>query len=85
LKSDCRIFNRNIKLITSPIDVNGDASSLDSDASQWLISDPGNKFCVIDKPYHKSQTKEPAMAVCIDDATIFGHFNRIGQNVENCA
>ncbi|XP_003382285.1 deoxyribonuclease II family protein [Trichinella spiralis] len=32
----------------------------------------------------KSQTKEPAMAVCIDDATIFGHFNRIGQNVENC-
>ncbi|KRX54579.1 Plancitoxin-1, partial [Trichinella sp. T9] len=78
LKSDCRIFNRNIKLITSPIDVNGDASSLDSDASQWLISDPGNKFCVIDKPYHKIQTKEPAMAVCIDDATIFGHFNRIG-------
>ncbi|KRX51955.1 hypothetical protein T09_9862 [Trichinella sp. T9] len=80
LKSDCRIFNRNIKLITSPIDVNGDASSLDSDVSQWLISEPGNKFCVIDKPYHKSQTKEPAMAVCIDDATIFGHFNRIGQN-----
>ncbi|KRZ82472.1 hypothetical protein T08_2012, partial [Trichinella sp. T8] len=29
----------------------------------------------------KSQTKEPAMAVCIDDATIFGHFNRIGQNM----
>ncbi|KRZ81629.1 hypothetical protein T08_977, partial [Trichinella sp. T8] len=85
LKSDCRILGRNIKLIASPIDVNGDASSLDSDASQWLISDPGNKFCVIDKPYHKSQTKEPAMAVCIDDAAIFGHFNRIGQNVENCA
>ncbi|KRX34669.1 Deoxyribonuclease-2-alpha, partial [Trichinella murrelli] len=81
LKSDCRILNRNIKLITSPIDVNGDASSLDSDASQWLISDPGNKFCVIDKPYQKSQTKEPAMAVCIDDATIFGHFNLIGQNL----
>ncbi|KRY52433.1 Deoxyribonuclease-2-alpha, partial [Trichinella britovi] len=77
LKSDCRILGRNIKLVASPIDVNGDASSLDSDVSQWLISDPGNKFCVIDKPYHKSQTKEPAMAVCIDDATIFGHFNRI--------
>ncbi|KRZ82470.1 Plancitoxin-1, partial [Trichinella sp. T8] len=85
LKSDCRILGRNIKLIASPIDVNGDASSLDSDASQWLISDPGNKFCVIDKPYHKSQTKEPAMAVCIDDAAIFGHFNRIGQNyLINC-
>ncbi|KRX54166.1 Deoxyribonuclease-2-alpha, partial [Trichinella sp. T6] len=85
LKSDCRILNRNIKLIASPIAVNGDASSLDSDVSQWLISDPGNKFCAIDKPYHKSQTKEPAMAVCIDDATIFGHFNLIGQNVENCS
>ncbi|KRZ01790.1 Plancitoxin-1 [Trichinella zimbabwensis] len=77
LKSDCRILGRNIKLVTSPIAVNGHASSLDSDVSQWLISEPGNKFCAIDKPYHKSQTKEPAMAVCIDDATIFGHFNLI--------
>ncbi|KRX54133.1 Deoxyribonuclease-2-alpha [Trichinella sp. T9] len=85
LKSDCRILDRNIKLVTSPIAVDNQAISLESDASQWLISEPGNKFCVIDKPYHKSQTKEPAMAVCIDDATIFGHFNRIGQNVENCA
>ncbi|KRY06503.1 hypothetical protein T12_598 [Trichinella patagoniensis] len=25
------------------------------------------------------------MAVCIDDATIFGHFNRIGQNYEEKA
>ncbi|KRX52944.1 Deoxyribonuclease-2-alpha [Trichinella sp. T9] len=80
LKSDCRILNRNIKLVTSPITIGGHASSLESDVSQWLISDPGNKFCIIDKPYHKSQTKEPAMAVCIDDATIFGHFNLIGQN-----
>ncbi|KRY52436.1 Deoxyribonuclease-2-alpha, partial [Trichinella britovi] len=71
LKSDCRILNRNIKLVTSRIAVDGHESSLESDVSQWLISEPGNKFCVIDKPYHKSQTKEPAMAVCIDDATIF--------------
>ncbi|KRZ82468.1 Plancitoxin-1, partial [Trichinella sp. T8] len=85
LKSDCRILGRNIKLIASPIDVNGDASSLDSDASQWLISDPGNKFCVIDKPYHKSQAMEPAMAVCIDDATISTRFREIAQNVENCS
>ncbi|KRX13791.1 Deoxyribonuclease-2-alpha [Trichinella nelsoni] len=80
LKSDCRILNRNIKLVTSPITIGDHASSLENDVSQWLISEPGNKFCVIDKPYHKSQTKEPAMAVCINDATIFGHFNRIGQN-----
>ncbi|XP_003368917.1 conserved hypothetical protein, partial [Trichinella spiralis] len=52
LKSDCRILGRNIKLVASPIDVNGHASSLDSDVSQWLISDPGNKFCAIDTPYH---------------------------------
>ncbi|KRX58017.1 Plancitoxin-1 [Trichinella sp. T9] len=83
LKSDCRILNRNIKLVTSPITIGGHASSLESDVSQWLISDPGNKFCAVDKPYHKSQAKEPAIAVCIDDATIFGHFNRIapGQNI----
>ncbi|KRY29165.1 hypothetical protein T03_1952, partial [Trichinella britovi] len=52
LKSDCRIFNRNIKLVTSPITIGDHASSLESDVSQWLISEPGNKFCVIDKPYH---------------------------------
>ncbi|XP_003382222.1 deoxyribonuclease II family protein [Trichinella spiralis] len=77
LKTDCRILNRNIKLVTSPITIGGHASSLESDVSQWLISDPGNKFCAVDKPYHKSQTKEPGMAVCIDDASIFGHFNAI--------
>ncbi|KRZ49436.1 Plancitoxin-1 [Trichinella nativa] len=84
LKSDCRILDKSIKLVTSPITIGDHASSLENDVSQWLISETGNKFCVIDKPYHKSQTKEPAMAVCIDDATIFGHFNVIGQNVENC-
>ncbi|XP_003382202.1 deoxyribonuclease II family protein [Trichinella spiralis] len=80
LKSDCRILGRSIKLVTSPITIGDHASSLESDVSHWLISDPGNKFCAVDKPYHKSQTKEPAIAVCIDDATIFGHFNLIGQN-----
>ncbi|KRX62024.1 hypothetical protein T09_8324 [Trichinella sp. T9] len=85
LKSDCPILGRNIKLVASPIAVNGHASSLESDASYCLISDPGNKFCAVDKPYHKSQTKEAAITVWIDDATIFGHFNLINQNVENCA
>ncbi|XP_003381762.1 deoxyribonuclease II family protein [Trichinella spiralis] len=84
LKSDCRKFGRNIKLITSPISVNGDASQLENDDSHWLVSEPGNKFCAVDKPYHKSQAKEPAMAVCIDDATIFTRFNEIAVNVENC-
>ncbi|KRX12938.1 Deoxyribonuclease-2-alpha [Trichinella nelsoni] len=73
------------KYVTSPITIGDHASSLESDVSHWLISDPGNKFCAVDKPYHKSQTKEPAIAVCIDDATIFGQFNVIGQNVENCS
>ncbi|KRZ01788.1 Deoxyribonuclease-2-beta [Trichinella zimbabwensis] len=77
LKSDCRIFGRNIRLVTSPISVSGHASSLENDVSQWLISEPGNKFCAIDKPYQKSQTKEPAMAICIDDASIFTRFNEI--------
>ncbi|KRX12647.1 Plancitoxin-1 [Trichinella nelsoni] len=77
LKSDCRKVGRNIKLITSPISVNGDASQLENDDSRWLVSEPGNKFCAVDKPYHKSQAKEPAMAVCIDDATIFTRFNEI--------
>ncbi|KRY47189.1 Plancitoxin-1, partial [Trichinella britovi] len=53
LKSDCRILDRSIKLVTSPITIDDHASSLESDVSQWLISEPGNKFCVIDKPYHK--------------------------------
>ncbi|KRZ07933.1 Deoxyribonuclease-2-alpha [Trichinella zimbabwensis] len=75
LKSDCRILGRNIKLITSPISVSGDASTLENDVSQWAVTEPGNIFCAIDKPYHKSQRKEPALAVCIDDATIFTRFN----------
>ncbi|KRZ70327.1 Deoxyribonuclease-2-alpha [Trichinella papuae] len=84
LKSDCRIFGRNIRLVTSPISVSGHASSLENDVSQWLISEPGNKFCAIDKPYQKSQTKEPAMAICIDDASIFTRFNEIAVNLDNC-
>ncbi|KRZ83390.1 Plancitoxin-1 [Trichinella sp. T8] len=85
LKSDCRKFGRNIKLITSPISVDGHASSLENDVSQWLVSEPGNKFCAIDKPYHKSQAKEPAMAVCLDDVTIFTRFNEIAYCSFHCA
>ncbi|KRY24051.1 hypothetical protein T03_12496, partial [Trichinella britovi] len=61
LKSDCRISGRNIRLVTSPISVNGDQSTLENDVSQWLVTETGNKFCAVDKPYQKSQAMEPAM------------------------
>ncbi|KRY07820.1 Plancitoxin-1 [Trichinella patagoniensis] len=85
LKSDCRISGRNIRLVTSPISVNGDQSTLENDVSQWLVTETGNKFCAVDKPYQKSQAMEPAMAVCIDDASISARFKEIAQNVENCS
>ncbi|KRY23173.1 Plancitoxin-1 [Trichinella patagoniensis] len=84
LKSDCRILGRNIKLITSPISVSGDESTLENDVSQWAVTEPGNVFCAIDKPYHKSQRKEPALAVCIDDATIFARFNSLVTGTDAC-
>ncbi|KRY10907.1 Plancitoxin-1 [Trichinella patagoniensis] len=75
------ISGRNIRLVTSPISVNGDQSTLENDVSQWLVTETGNKFCAVDKPYQKSQTMEPAMAVCIDDATISARFKEIAQNL----
>ncbi|KRX28095.1 Deoxyribonuclease-2-alpha [Trichinella nelsoni] len=84
LKGDCRILGRNIKLITSPISVSGDASTLENDVSQWAVTEPGNIFCAIDKPYHKNQRKEPALAVCIDDATIFTRFNELITGTDAC-
>ncbi|KRX19744.1 Plancitoxin-1 [Trichinella nelsoni] len=85
LKSDCRISGKNIRLVTSPISINGDQSTLENDVSQWLVTETGNKFCAVDKPYQKSQAMEPTMAVCIDDATISARFKEIAQNVENCS
>ncbi|KRX69090.1 hypothetical protein T06_7386, partial [Trichinella sp. T6] len=79
------ISGRNIRLVTSPISVNGDQSTLENDVSQWLVTETGNKFCAVDKPYQKSQTMEPTMAVCIDDASISARFKEIAQNVENCS
>ncbi|KAL1229573.1 Deoxyribonuclease-2-alpha [Trichinella pseudospiralis] len=84
LKGDCRTVGRNIKLITSPISVSGDASTLENDVSQWAVTEPGNIFCAIDKPYHKRQRKEPALAVCIDDATIFSRFNSLVTGTDAC-
>ncbi|KRY76287.1 Plancitoxin-1 [Trichinella pseudospiralis] len=84
LKSDCKIFGRNIRLVTSPISVNGDQSTLENDVSQWLVTEAGNKFCAVDKPYQKSQTEDPSMAVCVEDVTISTRFNEIARNLDNC-
>ncbi|KRX52897.1 Plancitoxin-1, partial [Trichinella sp. T9] len=58
LKSDCRIPERNIRLVTSPISVNGDQSTLENDVSQWLVTETGNKFCAVDKPYQLVPTAD---------------------------
>ncbi|KRX34069.1 Plancitoxin-1 [Trichinella murrelli] len=58
LKSDCRIPGRNIRLVTSPISVNGDQSTLENDVSQWLVTETGNKFCAVDKPYQLVPTAD---------------------------
>ncbi|KRX53795.1 Deoxyribonuclease-2-alpha [Trichinella sp. T9] len=77
LKGDCRGSQRHIRLIKSPAAINGHNTNLESDITNWAVSDPGNIFCHIDKPYFKNQTREPAMAVCIDNNEIFARFNEI--------
>ncbi|KRY45440.1 Deoxyribonuclease-2-alpha [Trichinella britovi] len=67
LKGDCRGSQRHIRLIKSPAAINGHNTNLEADITNWVVSDPGNIFCHIDKPYFKNQTREPAMAVCIDN------------------
>ncbi|KRX36416.1 hypothetical protein T05_14815, partial [Trichinella murrelli] len=52
--------------------------------TNWAVSDPGNIFCLIDRPYAKNQTVQSAMAVCIDQAAIFARFNDIAAQVEDC-
>ncbi|KRY65069.1 Deoxyribonuclease-2-alpha [Trichinella pseudospiralis] len=84
LKGDCRVLQRNIRLIKSPARVGDHDTNLDADLTNWAVSDPGNIFCHIDRPYAKNQTVESAMAVCIDQADIFARFNDIAAQVENC-
>ncbi|KAL1226919.1 Deoxyribonuclease-2-alpha [Trichinella spiralis] len=55
-----------------------------ADESNWIVSEPGNIFCFMDKPYAKSQATESAMGVCIDKDAIFARFNAIAAQVENC-
>ncbi|KRX52134.1 Deoxyribonuclease-2-beta, partial [Trichinella sp. T9] len=84
LKGDCRVVERNIRLIKSPARVGDHDTNLDADLTNWAVSDPGNIFCLIDRPYAKNQTVQSAMAVCIDQAAIFARFNDIATQVEDC-
>ncbi|KRZ16637.1 Deoxyribonuclease-2-alpha [Trichinella zimbabwensis] len=84
LKGDCRIPQRNIRLIKSPAQIGDHATNIEADQANWIVSEPGNIFCFMDKPYAKSQATEPALAVCIDQAAIFARFNTIAAQVENC-
>ncbi|KRZ82646.1 Plancitoxin-1 [Trichinella sp. T8] len=77
LKANCKIPGRHILLVSSPIDVNTKASSLEKDVTNWLIPENGDIFCAVDKPYAISQKYEPAVAVCIKLANIFARFNTI--------
>ncbi|KRZ50015.1 Deoxyribonuclease-2-alpha [Trichinella nativa] len=77
-------YERNIRLIKSPAQIGDHATNIEADQSNWIVSEPGNIFCFMDKPYTKSQATEPALAICIDKDTIFAQFNAIAAQVENC-
>ncbi|XP_003381758.1 deoxyribonuclease II family protein [Trichinella spiralis] len=84
LKGDCRGSQKHIRLIKSPAAINDHNTNLGADITNWAVSDPGNIFCHIDKPYFKNQTKEPAMAVCIENNDIFARFDAIAAQLEDC-
>ncbi|KRY80996.1 Deoxyribonuclease-2-alpha, partial [Trichinella pseudospiralis] len=83
LKGDCRGLQRHIRLIKSPAVVVDHNTNLEADITNWAVSDPGNIFCHIDKPYLKNQAKEPAMAVCIENNDIFARFDAIAAQLED--
>ncbi|KRY10843.1 hypothetical protein T12_6361 [Trichinella patagoniensis] len=63
--------------------INGHNTNLEADDTNWAVSDPGSVICHVDKPYFKNQSKEPAMAICIENNDIFTRFNEIAAQVEN--
>ncbi|KRY00414.1 Plancitoxin-1 [Trichinella pseudospiralis] len=85
LKANCKIRGRQILLVSSPIDINTLASSLENDVTNWLIPENGDIFCAVDKPYAISQKYEPAFAVCIQLENIFARFNTIAAKVDSCS
>ncbi|KRZ09459.1 hypothetical protein T11_5961, partial [Trichinella zimbabwensis] len=64
--------------------VSSQNTNLELDETSWAVSDPGNIFCHIDKPYFKDQVKEPSMGVCIENNDIFARFNAIAAQLDNC-
>ncbi|KRX66650.1 Deoxyribonuclease-2-alpha [Trichinella sp. T6] len=84
LKGDCRVLQKNIRLIKSPTSINGHNTNLEADDTNWAVSDPGNIFCHVDKPYFRNQTREPAMAICIENNDIFARFSEIAAQLEDC-
>ncbi|XP_003381839.1 deoxyribonuclease II family protein [Trichinella spiralis] len=85
LKANCKIPGRHILLVSSPISVDNQASSLEKDVTNWLIPENGDIFCAVDKPYAISQKYEPAVAVCMQLANIFARFNTIAAKVDSCS
>ncbi|KRZ77809.1 Ribosomal RNA-processing protein 8, partial [Trichinella papuae] len=83
LKGDCRGLQRHIRLIKSPAVVVDHNTNLEADITNWAVSDPGNIFCHIDKPYFKNQSREPVLAVCIENNDIFARFDAIAAQLEN--
>ncbi|KRZ92738.1 Deoxyribonuclease-2-beta, partial [Trichinella sp. T8] len=88
LKGDCRVPERYIRLLQSPGVTNGHNTNIQADDTNWAVSDPGSIICHVDKPYFKNQSKEPAMAICIENNDIFTRFNEIAaqavsKDVEN--
>ncbi|KRY37470.1 Deoxyribonuclease-2-beta [Trichinella spiralis] len=77
LKGDCRVPERHIRLLKSPGVINGHNTNIEADDTNWAVSDPGSVICHVDKPYFKNQSKEPAMAICIENNDIFTRFNEI--------
>ncbi|KRY81594.1 Deoxyribonuclease-2-alpha [Trichinella pseudospiralis] len=83
LKGDCRVRGRHIRLLKSPGVINGHNTNLEADDTNWAVSDPGSVICHVDKPYFKNQSKEPAMAVCIENNDIFTRFNEIAAQLDD--
>ncbi|KRZ47517.1 Deoxyribonuclease-2-alpha, partial [Trichinella nativa] len=48
LKANCKIPGRHTLLVSSPISVDGQASSLEKDVTNWLIPENGDIFCAVD-------------------------------------
>ncbi|KRY58454.1 Deoxyribonuclease-2-alpha, partial [Trichinella britovi] len=85
LKGDCRVPGRHIRLLQSPGVINGHNTNIEADDTNWAVSDPGSVICHVDKPYFKNQSKEPAMAICIENNDIFTRFNEIAAQKRSSA